>query len=349
LPEAILERDKEREMRGNILIVDDELGVRESFRMILKDEYKLFIHSEPDEALLTIKKNCIDVALLDIRMPKMNGIELLGKIKKIDPGIQVVMVTGYATLDTAVKAMRFGAFDYLNKPFDRDKLEELVKEGIKRRKRRDWEKKELKRLEIIKKDVNERLGKIYSSTVESLMAALEAKDSYTSNHSEGVAEYAILILEELNLNLSSESREIFRYVCTLHDIGKIGVSEQILRKKGKLNKKEWKEIKKHPEIGVSILQPIEFLEKFVPMVLYHHEHFDGGGYPEGKKGEDIPLWARVLAVADSYHAMRSDRPYRLAMSEEDALEELKAEAGGQFDPEIVKVAVKVLREKKRTS
>ncbi len=336
-------------MKGNILIVDDEFGVRESFRMILKDEYNLFIHSEPGEALRTIKKNRIDVALLDIRMPKMNGIELLGEIKKIDHDIQAVIITGYATLDTAVKAMRFGAFDYLTKPFDRNKLEELVKEGIKRRRRRDREKKELKRLEIIKKDVNERLEKIYSSTVESLMVALEAKDSYTSSHSEGVAEYAILILDGLNLNLSSEFGEIFRYVCTLHDIGKIGVSEQILRKKGKLNKREWEEIKKHPEIGVSILQPIEFLEKFIPMVLYHHEHFDGGGYPEGKKGEDIPLWARVLAVADSYHAMRSDRPYRLAMSEEDALEELKAGAGTQFDPEVVKVAVRVLKKKKRTS
>ena len=334
-------------MKGNILIVDDEPGVRESFRMILKDRYNLFIHSEPEEALLEVGKNRIDVALLDIRMPKMNGIELLGKIRKIDPGIQAVMVTGYATLDTAVKAMRFGAFDYLNKPFDKDRLEELVKEGIKRRRRRDREKRDLKRLEIIKKDVNERLEKIYSSTVESLMAALEAKDSYTSSHSEGVAEYAILILDGLNLDISSEFMEIFRYVCTLHDIGKIGVSEQILRKKGKLNKKEWEEIKKHPEIGVSILQPIEFLEKFIPMVLYHHEHFNGGGYPEGKKGKDIPLWARVLAVADSYHAMRSDRPYRPAMSEEDALEELKAGAGEQFDPEIVKVAVRVLKEKER--
>jgi response regulator RpfG family c-di-GMP phosphodiesterase len=336
-------------MRGSVLIVDDELGVRESFRMILKDGYNLFIHSEPDEALLTIKENHIDVALLDIRMPKMNGIELLGEIKKIDPDIQVVMVTGYATLDTAVKAMRSGAFDYLNKPFDKDKLEELVKEGIKRRRRRDREKRELKRLEVIKNDVNERLEKIYSSTVESLMAALEAKDFYTSSHSEGVAEYALLILDGLNLDVSSESREIFRYVCTLHDIGKIGVSEQILRKNGKLDKREWEEIKKHPEIGVSILQPIEFLEKFIPMVLYHHERFNGGGYPEGKKGADIPLWARVLAVADSYHAMRSDRPYRLAMSEKDALAELKAGAGEQFDPEIVKVAVGVLKEKKRTS
>jgi response regulator RpfG family c-di-GMP phosphodiesterase len=328
-------------MKENILVVDDELGVRESFRMILKDKYNLFIHSDSEDALESVSKNRIDVALLDIRMPKMSGIELLKKIKKIEPDIQVLMVTGHATLDTAVEAMRFGAFDYIYKPFDKDKLEELVRVGMKRRKQRIKEKKELKHLEIIKKDLNERLQRTYSSTVESLMAAVAAKDAYTSSHSEGVAEYAMLLLEGLSLGLSPEDKEIFRYVCTLHDIGKIGVSEQILRKVGKLTEEEWKEIRKHPEIGASILNPIEFLGKFIPMVLYHHERFNGKGYPEGKEGGEIPSLARILAVADAYHAMRSDRPYRPAMSEKDALKQLEMGAGTQFDPEIVKVALKV--------
>ncbi len=330
-------------MKENILVVDDELGVRESFRMILKDKYNLFIYSDGKDALEFVKKHRVDVALLDIRMPKMNGIDVLKKIKGINPDIQVLMVTGHATLDTAVEAMRFGAFDYIYKPFDKDKLEDLVRNGVKRRKQRIKEKKELKHLEIVKKDLDERLQKAYSSTVESLMAAVTAKDTYTSSHSEGVAEYAMLLLEGLNLDLSSEDKEIFRYVCTLHDIGKIGISERILRKKGKLNKEEWKEIKKHPEIGASILQPIEFLEKFIPMVLYHHERFNGKGYPEGKENGEIPSWARILAVADAYHAMRSDRPYRPGMGEKKALEQLKAGAGSQFDPEVVKVALKLFK------
>ena len=331
-------------MKGNVLIVDDEFGVRESLRMILKAKHNLFIHSDGKDALESVKKNHIDVALLDIRMPEMSGIELLKKIKEIGPDIQAIMVTGYATLDTAVEAIRLGAFDYIYKPFDKDKVEELVSSAVKKKIQIIRDKKELKHLEAIKKDLNERLKKTYSSTVESLLAAINAKDAYTSSHSEGVAEYAMLLLEGMNINMSLEDKGIFRYVCTLHDIGKIGISLQIIRKKGRLTEAECDEVKEHTKIGASVLEPIDFLKEFVPMVLYHHERFDGKGYPEGKKGEEIPLWARVLTVADAYHAMRSDRPYRLAMSEEEAFEQLRIGAGSQFDPEVVKVALRVFKE-----
>lgn len=331
-------------MKGNVLIVDDEFGVREAFRMILKGKHNLFIHSDGKDALESVRKNRIDVALLDIKMPEMSGIEVLEKIKTIDPDIQAIMVTGYATLDTAVEAMRLGAFDYIYKPFDKNKVEELVSAGVKKKTQIIRDKKELKHLGAIKKDLNERLKKTYSSTVESLLAAINAKDAYTSSHSEGVAEYAMLLLEGMNINMSLEDKGIFRYVCTLHDIGKIGISMQIIRKKGKLTEVECNEVKEHPKIGASVLEPIEFLKKFTPMVLYHHEHFDGKGYPEGKKGEDIPLWARILTVADAYHAMRSDRPYRFAINEDEAFEQLRIGAGSQFDPEVVKVALRVFKE-----
>ena len=331
-------------MKGNVLIVDDEFGVREAFRMILKGKHNLFIHSDGKDALESVRKNRIDVALLDIKMPEMSGIEVLEKIKTIDPDIQAIMVTGYATLDTAVEAMRLGAFDYIYKPFDKDKVEELVSAGVKKKTQIIRDKKELKHLGAIKKDLNERLKKTYSSTVESLLAAINAKDAYTSSHSEGVAEYAMLLLEGMNINMSLEDKGIFRYVCTLHDIGKIGISRQIIRKKRKLTEAECDKVKEHPKIGASVLEPIEFLKEFVPMVLYHHERFDGKGYPEGKKGEEIPLWARILTVADVYHAIRSDRPYRLAMSEEEAFEQLRIGAGSQFDPEVVKVALRVFKE-----
>lgn len=141
-------------MKKNILIVDDELGVRESLRMILKDKYDLFIYAKSEEALEAVRSNRIDVALLDIKMPEMNGIELLQKIKNIDQNIQVALVTGYATIDTAIEAMRLGAFDYIKKPFDKDKLEELVKRGIEIRKQKIKEKRGARQLETIK----ERLG-----------------------------------------------------------------------------------------------------------------------------------------------------------------------------------------------
>ncbi|MCK5616996.1 response regulator [Candidatus Pacearchaeota archaeon] len=328
-------------MMRNILIVDDELGVRESLRMILKDKYNLFIHSEGKEALESVRKNCIDVALLDIKMPKMDGIELLKKIKKMDPDIRVIMVTGYGTLDTAVEAIRTGAVDYICKPFDKDKLEKVIRKETKKRTQRIKEKKTLAHLETIKTNLDKSIKKLYSSTVESLLATVNAKDSYTSNHSEEVAKYAIRIFEQVGL--SSENKEMFRYICSLHDIGKIGISEQVLKKKGKLTKEEWEEIKKHPEIGFSILQPIKFLNDFISMVHHHHERFDGKGYPEGKKYEEISLWTRILTVADAYHAMRSNRSYRKALSKEAAFKELIAGAGSQFDAKIVNAALKVFK------
>ncbi len=328
-----------------VLVVDDHEADCAIFARILTPEgYQVIVAPNGQKALETATERKPSLAFLDIRMPGMNGIDTLRILKRIDKDIQVVMMTGYATVDTAVQAMRFGAFDYINKPFDKDKLEKLVKEAVKERKQRIEEKEEVKHLEIVKRDLNRRVEKLYSSTAKSLMASINAKDTYTSSHSEEVAKYALLLLEGLKLKLSPEEKEIFRYTCTLHDIGKIGVSERILRKKGRLNEREWREIKKHPEIGATILQPIEFLKKFIPMVLYHHEHYDGKGYPEGKKGGEIPLLARILAVADAYHAMRSDRSYRSALSEQGALKQLKVGAGSQFDPEIVKVALRVLRE-----
>jgi len=274
-------------------------------------------------------------------MPQMDGIELLKEIEKIDPDIRVIMVTGYGTLDTAVEAIRTGAVDYMCKPFDKDKLEEVIKKEMKKRTQRMKEKKKLAHLETIKRNLDKSTKKLYSSTVESLLATVNAKDSYTSNHSEEVAKYAILIFEEIGL--SSENKDMFRYICSLHDIGKIGISEQVLKKKGKLSNDEWGEIKKHPEIGFSILHPIKFLNSFISMVLHHHERFDGNGYPEGKKYEEISLWTRILTVADAYHAMRSNRSYRKALSKEAAFKELIEGSGSQFDPEIVKVALKVFK------
>ena len=344
--EEVIKETAERE----ILVVDDDEAIRDFLtRILTREGYQVAVAPDGQKALDIARERELSLVFLDIKMPGMNGIDTLRVLKRIDKDIQVVMVTAYATVDTAVEAMRFGAFDYMRKPFDKDRLQEMVREGVKRRKLRIAEREQLKHLGTIKRDLDKRLEKLYSSTAESLMASINAKDAYTSSHSEEVAKYALLILEGLNLKLSPEEKRIFRYVCTLHDIGKIGISEKILRKKGRLNEREWKEIRKHPQIGASILQPIEFLKKFIPMVLHHHEHFDGKGYPEGKKGAEIPLWARILAVADTYHAMRSDRSYRPAMSKEEALKELKAGAGTQFDPEIVKVALRVLKEQRRVT
>ncbi len=330
-------------MKPHILIVDDEPGVRESLNIILGEKYQTFLHSDAARAIDTAKGGCIDIALLDIKMPHMGGIELLERLKNIDPSIQVAMITGYANLDTAVKALRLGAYDYINKPFSKNTVKKLVERGVELRRKQLNALKGLEQIEIIDRELNERLKRTYSKTVESLLEAVNAKDSYTSNHSAEVAAYSMKILNEIDMPLSEEEKEYFHYVCTLHDIGKIGISESILTKTTSLTEKEMQEIKKHPKIGADILAPIEFLEEYLPMVLYHHEKYDGSGYPEGKKAEEIPLQARILAVGDAYHAMRSDRPYRKAMSRKNAHNELKKGAGSHFDPEVVLAALKMLK------
>ncbi|MDP2211199.1 MAG: HD-GYP domain-containing protein [Candidatus Aquicultor sp.] len=180
----------------------------------------------------------------------------------------------------------------------------------------------------------------YLDTVKALVQALEAKDPYTRGHSERVAKYAEQIARELKL--PEDRVETLRYAALLHDIGKIGIARKILNKPGKLNNEEFKKIQAHPRIGAGILSDIDFLEKAIPAVYYHHEHLNGRGYGEGLAGERIPLLARIMTVADSFDAMTSTRSYRPAMSVEEAAEELMACSNRQFDGEVVEAFMRTL-------
>lgn len=330
--------------KGKIVIVDDEKGVRESVKMILKDDYELAVFTQGEEVLEQFRQDMADVALLDIKMPGMNGIELLKKLKEIDEDIEVIMVTGYGTLDSATEAMRCGASGYINKPFDKDGLVKIIEEKVKRRKKRREEKTRLLEMQDIKDSIDKRTKDFYSSTVDSLLAAIHAKDGYVSIHSEQVARYAVLILEACTplIKVAPDEKNTFSYVASLHDIGKIGIPETILGKEGKLTAQEWKLIKKHPDIGVSIVNPISGLRDYMSIIQDHHEKYNGTGYPNGKKGDEIPLFACIVAVADVYHAMRSDRPYRKAMSKQETLKHLKEERGIHFHPKVLDMAIKAL-------
>jgi putative nucleotidyltransferase with HDIG domain len=178
----------------------------------------------------------------------------------------------------------------------------------------------------------------YKSTIKALSTALDAKDSYTGGHSAQVTKYALPIAREMGLD--KEFIEKLEYAGLLHDIGKIGIIENILNKKGRLTDEEFEIIKKHPVIGAEILESIPFLGEIVPMVKYHHERWDGRGYPEGLKGEEIPLGARIISVADTFDAMTSDRPYRKGLPAEIAREEIEKNAGTQFDPKVVEAFLK---------
>ncbi|MBN1384460.1 MAG: GAF domain-containing protein [Elusimicrobia bacterium] len=196
-------------------------------------------------------------------------------------------------------------------------------------------------------ELYQNLQRFYLETMHTLAKAIDAKDAYTREHAERSGHYARLVAEELHLPQSMIKN--IEYAAMMHDIGKIGIKEEILLKQSKLTDAEMKEIKKHPIIGEKIIAPIEFFAPIAPLILYHHEWFDGSGYGEGLVGEEIPIGARIVAVIDSYDAMTSDRPYRKALSQEEALGELKKGVGTQFDPKIVNAFLKVIEDEKERS
>jgi putative two-component system response regulator len=322
--------------KANILIVDDELGPREALRMILKDDFSLSFAKDGKEALEFLSKNIPDVIVMDIRMPRMDGIQTLQTIKKIQPDIEVLIVTGYASVDSAMKAIKFGAYDYISKPFDKDEILKAIQKGIEKRKKNLEEKRIIQEFH----EIRQRLIRNYTSTITALIEAIDVKDSYTAGHSNRVSKLTGKIAEEMNL--SRKEVDIIQHMALLHDIGKIGVHEDILRKEGQLEEHEWNEFKNHPINAIRILQHIDFLEGHLDAIRSHHERYDGLGYPDGLKGNEICLGARIISVADSWDAMQSNRPYRKSLEKEKAIEELIRNSGTQFDPEIVKVALKIL-------
>jgi putative nucleotidyltransferase with HDIG domain len=192
--------------------------------------------------------------------------------------------------------------------------------------------------------LNKRSKQGLSESIFAFAKTLELKDHYTGEHVENTVHFAIGVARELNL--PKEDVELIKQAAMLHDLGKIGISESILLKKGKLNKKEFDEIKSHPQIGADIIRPIQFLHDLIPFIFYHHERWDGKGYPAGIKGEDIPLGARIIAIADVYQALTSDRPYHQAFSKKAAIDIIKRSSGTQFDPRIVSAFLKVVNKEK---
>lgn len=185
-----------------------------------------------------------------------------------------------------------------------------------------------------------KMRKVYLDTIRALAAAIDAKDPYTKGHSERVAETAVALAQELNL--SDRDTENIEYTALLHDIGKIGIADSILGKKSSLTSQEFDKIKEHTIMGANIIEPVDFLKNSYRAIYHHHEKYDGKGYPDGIKSENIPILARIIAVADAYDAMGSDRPYRKKLNKDKILEELKDQSGKQFDPEVVKALISVL-------
>lgn len=339
-----------------ILVVDDEPAIRDVLSEGLRDSgYQCTLASNGIEALEEINRRDYSLVLSDIDMPGMDGVKLLQAVKKARPDVEVVMVTGVVDVEVAVRAIRMGASDYLTKPFNFDEVRFTIERALERQRliqenrayQRNLEAKVAERtaeLVLRNREIESLFAKLqtsYETTLEALAAALDTRDTETQGHSARVSEYTVLIAERMGVK-EPELTEI-RRGALLHDVGKIGISDAVLRKPGKLSPEEWIEMRRHPEMGYRILSGINFLEKSLPIVIAHQERFDGSGYPKGLKGEEIPLGARIFAVVDTLDAMTSDRPYRRALTYEDARGEIVRWSGIQFDPRVVEVFLTIAR------
>lgn len=482
-----------------ILVVDDEEHIRQLCLDVLGGKgYHAEVCADPRDAVERLERSNYNLLLADIKMPQMNGFELLGLVKEISHDITVVMITGYATIENAINSLKLGAHGFVLKPFTAPELIQAVEDALDRNKILkenirlklliplfdiskdlllktnvqtlldhvaevvhketgsdtvslmliDEEKRELTisasrgipqeiinttkkmvgemiagwvaekgeplvitegiELDPTLKDVLHRVdlstsicmpliskGKVigvmnlskkkgrapfaesdiefvsilcgqvaivienarlidalkgkaeelkrsYFESIMALAQAIETKDSYTRGHCDRTVRHGLAIADRLGL--SDSEKEKVRYAAALHDIGKIGINESILNKPGKLTEEEYEMVKLHPKMGADIIKGIKFLEPVVPIIYHHQERYDGKGYPDGIKGEQIPIGARIIAVLDTYDAMTTDRPYRKALSKEAAIAEVKRCSGTQFDPQVVEVFLQILME-----
>jgi len=319
--------------QATILIVDDEETVRRLLHQKLSGEgYHCAEASSADQAVDKLRSNAVELVILDIKMPGKSGVELLPEIKANYPDTAVIMATAITDTHIAIQCMKEGAYDYLTKPFSLDEVLLSVDRALEKRRleleNRDYQQHMEQRVEAQARKIRAS----FLSAITALAYALEAKDKYTSGHSQRVAETSVAIATELGM--PQDSIEKIRLAGLIHDIGKIGVRESVLNKPGHLTDEEFQHVKYHCEAGEHILTPIVEDEEILRVVRHHHERYDGTGYPDGLKYEQIPLGARILAVADSYDAMTSERPYRKAMSDEAACAEIKRGKRTQFDPEV---------------
>ena len=352
---------------SNILIVDDEIGPRESLRMILKPYYNIFTAESGYAAIQMVQQVGLDVVTLDLKMPGISGIDTLKEIRGIDQDVMVIIVTGYGTLQSAIEAIRYGVFDYIPKPFNVPEIMSIIDKAVQRRKLNQkikgfltnfFESHPFKEplphsdvflqngvkamLEYKWNDSGLSDNQTCLEFAKVLAYTLEEKDPYTSGHSERVCYYSDFICKRLSFQ--PKDRTELQIASYLHDIGKIGISNRFINKKGTLSSTDWAIIRQHSNKSIELLAPLKLSSNILSFIQHHHEHYDGTGYPDGLAGEQIPEGARIIAISDAYDSMTSNRPYRKPLSNEEAKAELTKCSGNQFDPKLITIFLDVLKE-----
>jgi putative nucleotidyltransferase with HDIG domain len=335
---------------ARILVVDDEPHVRSMIAATLERQgYDVQMAGGGHEASETLDRNTFDLVLTDIVMQDGSGIALLEQIHSQLPNLPVVMVTAIHDIGVAIDSMRRGAYDYLLKPFEREHLLSTVQRALEHRQaleeshnyQQNLEQVVRARTEMLRQAMED-LEHSYDVTLEALGDALDLKDSETEGHSKRVTAYTIALARAMGIS-PAEIKVIARGAF-LHDIGKMAIPDEILRKPGKLTPGEQELMREHCTRGYHMLRKIHFLSKAAEIVFCHQEHYDGSGYPSGTKGSDIPIGARIFAVADTLDAITSDRPYRKARTFDLAREEILRCSGTQFDPRVVETFLKIPNE-----
>ncbi len=329
--------------RGRILVVDDDPKVGVVLSRILSDAgYTVDAETLPSAVIEKVRARpgYYDVVITDLTMPESGGLHLLDALQETDSLLMRIVLTGFATKENAIASLRHGAFEFIEKPIVPEELLAILDKALDHRRLRIENERYRMRLEEMVKqksaelvDALDQLRHAHDFTLRALASLLDAREHGTGRHSGRVSELALILGQAMQL--STEELDTLAQGALLHDIGKIAVPDAILLKPGPLTGDEWKIMRTHPEVGFNILRASSYLAEVAEVVYSHQERFDGTGYPRGLKGEDICLGARIFAVIDAYDAMRSDRPYRKALSPYRAAEEIKHSSGKQFAPNAV--------------
>ena len=324
--------EEKAKIRKILLVDDEENNLSLMARCLRNNSYEITKCLNAIEALEKLKNNDYDIILSDHKMPNMDGITFLQQAGEISPDSVKILITAYTDAELLIDSInKAKIFRYIKKPYKPDELNITVTSAV-----------DYLNLQEDNKNLVTDLKDLFSGTIKAIIEALDSKDPFTLGRSRRVTFYSLKIAKKMGLskNLIGE----LELAGLLHDIGMIGVSDNILYKTEKLTPEEYEEIKLHVKHGVKILEDITQLEEVVNIVKHHHEHYDGTGYPDKISGEDIPLLSRIIAITDAYDSMVSNRAYRKSVSNEDAIIALKNMAGKQFDPKIVEIFEEVLPE-----
>lgn len=327
-----------------LLIVDDEPDNLALLYRTLRSNYQIAQSTSPVAALEMLKQDTFHCILSDHKMPEMDGVEFLKRCSEIAPDTMRLLVTAYSDAGILIDAINYAKiYRYIKKPYNPEELLLIVQNTI-----------DYLQLRTDNKSLINDLKELFAGTVTAIVEALDAKDSYTLGRSRRVTFYAVKIARHMQLGSITIGK--IELAGLLHDIGMIGVSDEILGKTERLTVEEYNEIKKHVHHSVKILDDIKQLNDVVEIIKYHHEHYDGNGYPYGTKGEAIPMGSRIIAVADAFDSMITPKVYRQYISPEEALAHIKSLSGKQFDPlvvenfeQIMPFAIREIREMENSS